>query len=241
MLVFLKQKSVKKDDSKLTWILYALLAIAIILYAVTSNALIGAIALLTIIIILVFEVRSSVKAEGTKKSIYRHSDRDRGRCRRVAHTGLSTADVGSRRRGIELQHAACAPQGRPRRAPRHNKHEELPLRHTGPCDKRHERRVPGDGEQESTGRVPCVLRILQRQQDRDILPAKQQQQLRGWTLRHAVPLGEAVIWGSPARATCATSTPQLQGTNLIRYNYSVGRLSMGGNTYNELYTSSISC
>ena len=67
MLIRLSKKSIK-EESKLTWILYAILAVTIILYAVTGNIFIGAIALLSIIIILVFEVKSSLKNEGVKKS-----------------------------------------------------------------------------------------------------------------------------------------------------------------------------
>jgi hypothetical protein len=65
----LKKKSGKQKESGLSWILYAMLAALIILYAYTSNAIIGAIALFMIIVILFFEVKTSIKSEGAKKSI----------------------------------------------------------------------------------------------------------------------------------------------------------------------------
>lgn len=68
-MVSLKQKGKKKEESKLSWILYGLLAVTIVLYAMTSSALIGGIALLTILIILVFEVKTSLKSEGVKRSL----------------------------------------------------------------------------------------------------------------------------------------------------------------------------
>jgi len=71
----LKQKKEKetcskaKEISRLTWILYVLLAVIIVVYAATGSAIFGAIALLLIAMIIVFEVSTSLKSEGLRKSM----------------------------------------------------------------------------------------------------------------------------------------------------------------------------
>lgn len=59
----------KKQESKLSWILYLLLALLILVYAAYGNVIVGAVALLLIVMILVFEVKSSLATEGVRKSI----------------------------------------------------------------------------------------------------------------------------------------------------------------------------
>jgi signal peptidase I len=63
----LRQKK-KKPESRLSWLLYALLIALILLYAIFQNVVVGFAALLLIIIILIFEVRTSVATEGARKS-----------------------------------------------------------------------------------------------------------------------------------------------------------------------------
>ncbi len=67
-MIFLGSKK-KKPESKLSWILYIVLAILIVLYAANSNILVGAAAFLLIIVIVVFEVKTSVASEGARKSV----------------------------------------------------------------------------------------------------------------------------------------------------------------------------
>jgi hypothetical protein len=59
----------KKQESKLSWILYILLAVIIVLYAILGSPIFGLISLLLIVFILIFEVKTSIKKEGTKSSI----------------------------------------------------------------------------------------------------------------------------------------------------------------------------
>jgi signal peptidase I len=59
----------KKQESKLSWILYILLAVIIVMYAVLGSPIFGLISLLLIAFILIFEVKTSIKKEGTKRSI----------------------------------------------------------------------------------------------------------------------------------------------------------------------------
>ena len=64
---FLAKK--KKGSSKSTWALYALLAALIIAYAITGSALVGLAALLSIAAIFYYEIRHSFKTEGARKSV----------------------------------------------------------------------------------------------------------------------------------------------------------------------------
>ena len=59
----------KKSQPQLSWILYPLLVVLIAIYAISNNALFGALVVLVIAAILVFEVKYSVKTEGTKDTI----------------------------------------------------------------------------------------------------------------------------------------------------------------------------
>lgn len=59
----------QKPEPGLSWLLYLLLALLIVVYALIGNPIVGAAALLLIIIILFFEIKSSVSEEGTRKSI----------------------------------------------------------------------------------------------------------------------------------------------------------------------------
>lgn len=236
-MVFLKQKSVKKDDSKLTWILYALLAIAIILYAVTSNALIGAIALLTIIIILVFEVRSSVKAEGTKKSIFDIA------------TAIGAAVVVWLILVFLLQTSAPVDAV--------SSCSMLPALHRGDLVVLHG--ITNMKSFLSATQVPVInvtsaefQGMESRIQDEflaffayyngnktEISYVLNNDSNYAVGLYDTSCLSEKQYLGLSSQSYMCYVNSQLQGANLIRYNYSVGRLSMGGNTYNELYTSSI--
>ncbi len=58
----------KKQEPQVSWLLYALLAILIILYAFDNNILLGALALILILAIVALELKYSIKAEGMKKS-----------------------------------------------------------------------------------------------------------------------------------------------------------------------------
>jgi signal peptidase I len=65
----LKRRGKKQQDSKLSWILYILLAAIIVMYAISGSPIFGLISLLLIVFILIFEVKTSIKKEGTKRSI----------------------------------------------------------------------------------------------------------------------------------------------------------------------------
>ncbi|MDE1860544.1 MAG: S26 family signal peptidase [Candidatus Micrarchaeota archaeon] len=52
------------------WILYGLLGLIVVLYALWNNAFIGAFALILIVYILFMEFRASLKSRGTKQSLY---------------------------------------------------------------------------------------------------------------------------------------------------------------------------
>lgn len=60
----------EKQNEKMIWLMYILLALLLITYALLQIPLIGFFALILIILILFFEFRTSVKTEGVKKSIY---------------------------------------------------------------------------------------------------------------------------------------------------------------------------
>ncbi len=64
-----KVKKPNKDSSKILWLLYALLAVLIVMYAIRNNPAIGAAALITIVVVLVVEFKYSVKSEGIRKSV----------------------------------------------------------------------------------------------------------------------------------------------------------------------------
>ncbi len=59
----------KKESPKVAWALYALLAALIVAYAVLGNQLVGLAALLTIVAIFYYEIKHSIKTEGTRKSV----------------------------------------------------------------------------------------------------------------------------------------------------------------------------
>ncbi len=65
----MKDKKARKHESKLSWLLYLLLIALIAIYALYGNIVVGAVAFILIIIILVFEVRTSVATEGARKSV----------------------------------------------------------------------------------------------------------------------------------------------------------------------------
>jgi hypothetical protein len=64
-----KQKPQLQQQPALSWLLYLLLALLIVVYALVGNPIVGLAALLLILIILIFEVKTSVSQEGTRKSI----------------------------------------------------------------------------------------------------------------------------------------------------------------------------
>ncbi|MDE1855555.1 MAG: hypothetical protein KGH57_04555 [Candidatus Micrarchaeota archaeon] len=65
----MKDKKKRKPESKLSWLLYLLLILLIGVYAVFGNIVVGAVAFLLIIMILIFEVKSSIASEGARKSM----------------------------------------------------------------------------------------------------------------------------------------------------------------------------
>lgn len=64
-----KREKKQNPEPGLSWLLYLLLVLLIVVYAAYGNIIVGAVALLLIVFILVFEVKTSVESEGTKKSI----------------------------------------------------------------------------------------------------------------------------------------------------------------------------
>ena len=64
----MRDRKKKRPESKLSWLLYILLIALIAMYAVFQNIAVGAAAFILIIIILVFEVRTSIATEGAKRS-----------------------------------------------------------------------------------------------------------------------------------------------------------------------------
>jgi hypothetical protein len=63
-------KAAKRDKSgRLAWALYALLALLIVAYAVLGSGIVGLAALVVIVLIFYYEIRHSVKTEGTRKSV----------------------------------------------------------------------------------------------------------------------------------------------------------------------------
>ncbi len=62
-------KAKKEKSNRLAWALYALLALLIVAYAVLGSALVGLAALAVIICIFYYEIRHSVKTEGTRRSV----------------------------------------------------------------------------------------------------------------------------------------------------------------------------
>ncbi len=59
----------KKGGSRLIWILYTVLAVLVIAYAIRNSPIIGAAALIAIVAVLIAEFKYSVRSEGMKKSI----------------------------------------------------------------------------------------------------------------------------------------------------------------------------
>ncbi len=59
----------KRKESNLSWLLYLLLIALILIYALYGNVVVGGVAVILIVIILVFEIRTSISTEGTKKSL----------------------------------------------------------------------------------------------------------------------------------------------------------------------------
>ena len=64
-----KASPAKKESSKAAWLLYSLLAVLIVAYAVLGSQLVGLAALLTIAGIFYYEIKHSLKTEGTRKSV----------------------------------------------------------------------------------------------------------------------------------------------------------------------------
>jgi signal peptidase I len=58
-----------RQSSLVVWALYALLAALIILYALTGNAVVGVAAMLAIAGVFYYEIKHSIKTEGTKRSV----------------------------------------------------------------------------------------------------------------------------------------------------------------------------
>ena len=58
----------KKESSMAAWALYSLLAVLIVAYALLGNELVGLAALLTIVAIFYYEIKHSIRTEGTRKS-----------------------------------------------------------------------------------------------------------------------------------------------------------------------------
>lgn len=65
----MRDKKGKKPEPLLSWLLYLLLALLIGVYALFGNVVIGAVAFLLIIIIVAFEVKTSLDTEGVRKSV----------------------------------------------------------------------------------------------------------------------------------------------------------------------------
>ena len=63
----LKKEKTKHDY--VSWLLYALLVVAVVAYAFTSSVLIGIGAFALVVIILMYEFRQSIKEEGTKGTV----------------------------------------------------------------------------------------------------------------------------------------------------------------------------
>ncbi|MDE1874279.1 MAG: hypothetical protein KGI04_04150 [Candidatus Micrarchaeota archaeon] len=64
----MRNKKKKKHESRLSWLLYMLLFALIAMYALYGNVVVGGAALLLLVLILIFEVKTSVSTEGAVKS-----------------------------------------------------------------------------------------------------------------------------------------------------------------------------
>ncbi|MDE1767924.1 MAG: S26 family signal peptidase, partial [Candidatus Micrarchaeota archaeon] len=63
-------KHPKEGTPPSIWVLYALIALSVIVYALYGNAIFGALAFVLIVVTLVAEFRGSVKQGGMKNSVY---------------------------------------------------------------------------------------------------------------------------------------------------------------------------
>ncbi|MCL5239482.1 MAG: hypothetical protein M1286_03360 [Candidatus Marsarchaeota archaeon] len=227
----------KKKEPSLSWLLYILLVALIIVYALYGNIVIGAVAFFLIIIILVFEVKTSIATEGTKKSLV-----DIG------------AAVGA---AIVVWVLLIVVLQTPAPVDAVSSCSMLPVMHRGDLVVLH-----GIGNVSSFAAQHNVPVINVSRSAFDKMEGNMSNEFLAYfayadnasriayaiannttynvSLYNTLCASQYTYLNQPGKiATCQVSAKE-QARNLIRYNYSLGSINIGGQLFKAIYTSQIS-